>query len=126
VYGYVMFVAPADGEEPSEYAAYADFTEETAERNPQWQLDLSDEVIGSWRGAGGEVASMTLIWGRAMIGGGATVTAELDEISVDQCALRDERFTMIAPDDVAGALLEVRLYSTDATELARESLYAEE
>jgi hypothetical protein len=126
VYGYVMFAAPPDGEEPTDYAAYADFTEETAERNPDWKLDLCDEVIGSWRGTGGAVASMTLIWGRAMLAGGSVVTAELGANSVDECTLVGDRFTMIAPDDFAGDLLEVHLYSADGGELAHESLYAEE
>jgi hypothetical protein len=126
IYGYVMYSVPVDGAEPTDFAAYADFTDETAERNPDWQLDLSDEVIGGWRGAGGTVASMTLIWGRAMIPGGAVATAELGELTVDESELNDERFTLLAPDDLDGQLLEVRLYSPTGEELARESLYAEE
>jgi hypothetical protein len=126
VYGYVMYSVPADGGEPTDYAAYADFTDETAERNPDWQLDLCDEVIGGWRGSGGEVASMTLIWGRAMLGGGSVATAELGELTLDECELRDDRFTLLAADDFAGELLEVRLYDPAGGELARESLYAEE
>jgi hypothetical protein len=126
VYGYVLFAVPQDGGEPTDFAAYADFTDETAERNPDWQLDLSDEVIGGWRGASGAIASMTLIWGRSMIGDGAVVTAELGALTVDECALNGDRFTLLAPDDLAGELLEVRLYSADGDELARESLYAEE
>ena len=51
VYGYVRFVAGTDGRDQADFTAYADFTEETAERNPDWRLDLSDEVVGSWRGA---------------------------------------------------------------------------
>ena len=38
--------AAEDGE-PSDFSPHVDFTEETAERNPDWQLDLCDEVIGS-------------------------------------------------------------------------------
>ena len=126
VFGYVMYSVPLDGAEPTDFAAYADFTDETAERNPDWQLDLCDEVVGGWRGAGGAVASMTLIWGRALVAGGAIATAELGELTVDECALDGERFTLLAPDDLDGALLEVRLYSNAGKELARESLYAEE
>jgi hypothetical protein len=37
VYGYVMYSVPADGAEPADFAAYADFTDETAERNPRWR-----------------------------------------------------------------------------------------
>ncbi len=126
IYGYVMYSVPVGGAEPTDFAAYADFTDETADRNPDWQLDLCDEVIGGWRGAGGAVASMTLIWGRAMVAGGTVATAELGELTVDECELSGERFTLLAPDDVDGALLEVRLYSSAGEELARESLYAEE
>jgi hypothetical protein len=126
VYGYVRFVVGTDGRDPGDFSAYADFTEETAERNPDWKLDLSDEVIGTWRGAAGESATMTLVWGRAMVEGGDVATAELGEDTVDQCELRDGRFTLLAPDEYAGALLEVRLYSATGIELARESLYADD
>jgi len=126
VYGYVRFVAGTDGRDQSDFTAYADFTEETAERNPEWELDLCDEVVGAWRGADGAVASMTLVWGRSLVEGGSVATAELGEHTVDQCALADERFTLLAPDDFAGALLEVRLYSQGGEELARESLYNED
>jgi hypothetical protein len=126
VYGYVMYSVPTDGGEPTDFSAYADFTEETAERNPDWQLDLCDEVIGGWRGADGAVASMTLIWGRAMVSGGLIATAELGQLTVDECQLSGDAFTLLAPDDIAGDLLEVRLYSPTGEELARESLYAEE
>jgi hypothetical protein len=123
LYGYVRFVAGTDGRDQSDFTAYADFTEETAERNPDWQLDLCDEVVGSWRGDEEAVASMTLVWGRSLVDGGAVATAELGEHTVDQCTLVDDRFTLLAPDDFADALLEVRLYSDSGEELARESLY---
>jgi hypothetical protein len=126
LFGYVMFVPGAEGGEPSDFAAYADFTDETAERNPDWQLDLCDEVIGAWRGEEGKVASMTLVWGRALMAGGAVATAELSSLAVDQCVLAGDRFTLIAPDDYGGDLLEVRLYTHKGEELARESLYDEE
>ena len=126
LYGYVRFVAGTDGRDPGDFSAYADFTDETAERNPEWQLDLCDEVIGSWRGPDDAVASMTLVWGAALLEGGATATAELGEVTVDQCTLVEDRFTLIAPDDFAGQLLEVRLYDDAGAELARESLYDDE
>jgi len=126
LYGYVRFVAGTDGREQGDFTAQADYTEETAERNPQWHLDLCDEVVGSWRGLDGAVAAMTLVWGRALVEGGAVATAELGERTVDECALEDGRFTLLAPDDYAGALLEVRLYDDAGTELARESLYDED
>lgn len=127
IFGYVRF-APAEqeGGEPQGFGAIADFTEETAERNPSWKLDVCDEVIGSWRGHGGQRASITLVWGRALIPGGRIATAELGGTVVDQCELEQERFTLIAPDDYGTDLLEVALYDGRDQELARESLYAEE
>ena len=79
--------------------------------------------MGSWHGVDGTVASMTLVWGRALVAGGEIATAELGEHTVDQCTLQDDRFTLLAPDDFADGLLEVRLYSESGEELARESLY---
>jgi hypothetical protein len=125
LFGYVRFVPAADGGEPSDFLAYVDFTEETAERNPDWQLDLCDEVIGSWRGQAGAVAAMTLIWGRPLVSGGRVATAELAALTVDQCDLVNERFTLIAPDDYRHDLLEIKLFNVKGQELASESLYDE-
>ena len=112
-----------DEREPSAFFALADFTDETAEANPDWKLDLCDEVIGGWRGEHGRVAAMTLIWGRALTGGGAIVTAELAGLAVDQCALVDARFTLIAPDNYKSDFLEIHLWDSRGNEIARESLY---
>lgn len=126
LFGYVRYVPAAEGEDPSEFYAHADYTDETAERNPEWTLDLCEETIGSWRGHAGAVAAMTLVWGRPMLAGGRVATAELAELAVDQCEVIDERFTLVAPDDYRGDLLEIALYSGRGQELARESLYAGE
>ncbi len=126
LFGHVSFVGAEGGGEQSDFAAQVDFTEETAERNPDWKLDLCDEVIGAWRGHAGAVAAMTLIWGRPLISGGAIVTAELADLAVDQCELIEERFTLIAPDDYRHDLLEIKLFGAKGQELARESLYAAE
>jgi hypothetical protein len=126
LFGYVRFVAAGKDGNPSDFSAHVDFTEETAERNPDWTLDLCDEVIGAWRGHAGAVAAMTLVWGRPLISGGAIVTAELADLAVDQCELIDERFTLIAPDDYRHDLLEIKLFAAKGQELARESLYAGE
>jgi hypothetical protein len=123
LFGYVRFVAGAEGGEPSDFVAYVDFTEETAERHPDWQLDLCDEVIGAWRGERGAVASMTLVWGHPLVSGGRVATAELADLVVDQCELISERFTLIAPDDYRHDLLEIKLYGANGQQLARESLY---
>jgi hypothetical protein len=126
VYGYVMYSVALDGAEPTDYGAYADYTDETADAHPDWKLDLCDEVVGGWRAEGGGVASMTLVWGRALVPGGSVATAELGELTVDECRLAGDCFTLLAPDDLNGNLLEVRLYDATGGELARESLYAEE
>ncbi len=124
LFGYVRFVPAQPGEDPSGFHAHADFTDETAERNPDWKLDLCEETIGSWRGHVQAPAAITLIWGRPLVAGGRIATAELAELAVDQCELIEERFTLIAPDDYRGDLLEIKLFSGKGQELARESLYA--
>jgi hypothetical protein len=126
LFGYVRFVPGGESDEPSDFSAYVDFTDETAERNPDWKLDLCDEIIGAWRGEAGAVASMTLVWGRPLLSGGRIVTAELADLAVDQCVLVEERFTLIAPDDYRQDLLEIKLFDGKLRELARESLYAGE
>jgi hypothetical protein len=126
LYGYVRFVPAPEGGEPSDFYAQVDYTEETAERNADWTLDLCEETIGSWRGESTQVAAMTLVWGRPLMAGGRVATAELGGVTVDQCELIEERFTLIAPDDYRGDLLEVKLFGAGAKELARESLYAGE
>jgi hypothetical protein len=124
LFGYVRFVPAGEDGEPGDFSAHVDFTEETAERNPDWRLDLCDEVIGAWRGHSGSAAAMTLVWGRPLVSGGRIVTAELAGLVVDQCELIDERFTLIAPDDYGQDLLEIGLFGSKSNELARESLYA--
>ena len=125
LFGFVSFAPDADGD-PGDFAASADFTAETAEANPDWQLDLCDEVIGTWRGEEGKVAQMTLVWGTALVAGGAVATAELAGLAVDQALLSEDRFTLIAPDDYRGDLLDIRLWGRSGSELAHESLYEEE
>jgi hypothetical protein len=126
LFGYVRFIAGSEDDEPSDFSAYVDFTDETAERNPDWKLDLCDEIIGSWRGEGDATAAMTLVWGRPLLSGGRVVTAELAGLAVDQCSLLEERFTLIAPDDYRQDLLEIALFDGRSRELARESLYEDE
>jgi hypothetical protein len=126
LFGHVSFAPAAEGGEPSDIAATADFTAETAERNPDWSLDLSDDVIGTWRGEEGRVAQVTLVYGRPLRGAGAIVTAELADLAVDQCTLVEDRFTLIAPDDYRADTLEVKLFDTRGREVASESLYEDD
>jgi hypothetical protein len=123
LFGYVRYLPAEEDGEPAEFSAWADFTDQTAEANPHWRLDLCDEVIGRWRGERGAVAAMTLIWGHPLVSSGHTVTAELAGLVVDQCELIEERFTMIAPDDYRSDLLVVKLFDRKRRELASESLY---
>lgn len=126
LFGYVSFVIGEDGRGAEDFTASADFTDEVAERNQEWLLDLSDEVIGSWRGEQGKVAEVTLVWGVALTEGGAVATAELADLAVDQCELAEERFTLVAPDDYRGDVLDVKLFDRRGRELASESLYEDE
>jgi len=124
LFGFVSFMEASGG--PAEFEARADFTSETADSNPDWKIDLNDEVIGTWRGEEGNTADMTLVWGVPLIPGGTLVTAELANLAVDQCELLDERFTLIAADNYRHDFLEIKLWSGRGQELACESLYVEE
>jgi hypothetical protein len=127
LYGIVSFIpAFEDGEEPREFRATADWTEETVENNPEWTIDLCDEVVGGWRGERGAVAAMTVVWGVPVVSGATVATAELAALVVDQCALVDNRFTLLAPDDYRGDTLEVHLFDSHGRELAAESLYSDD
>jgi hypothetical protein len=127
LYGYVAFTPPEEEGDPSDFIAVADFTDETAERNPDWQLDLCDEVVGRWRGEEGREAVMTLVWGTPVRSvRGAIVTAELADVTVDQCVLMEDRFTLLAPDDYRNDTLEIRLWNRRGEAVATESLYEEE
>jgi hypothetical protein len=108
------------------FVAWVDFTAELAEENPDWKLDLNDEVIGSWRGEEGKTADITLVWGVPLVPGGAIVTAELANLVVDQSQVVDDRFTLIAPDNYRSDFLEIKLWSKGGDELAGESLYVDE
>ena len=125
-FGYVSFVSPEEGE-PTDLRGLADFTDQTADTNPDWQIDLNEEVIGTWRGERDRSGDVTLVWGTPLIRGAQSATAELDEDVVDQTPVSDERFTLIAVDAVKGfpddLFLEVSLWTNKGARLAGESLY---
>jgi hypothetical protein len=127
-FGWVSFERPEDGE-PSDLAARADFTDVTAEDNPDWKIDLSDDVIGPWRAEGDRGGDITLVWGLPLVRGAVAATAELDGEVLDQAAVTDGRFTLVAIDAVRGfgddIYLEVKLWDRRLREIASESLYAE-
>jgi hypothetical protein len=127
LYGAVSY-APAtdDDEEDDHFRATADWTEETADNNPEWAIDLNEEVVGGWRGENDEVAAMTLVWGVPLVERAAVATAELGGLTVDQCRLVDYRFTLLAPDEFRGDTLDVAIYDTSLRQLARESLWSDD
>jgi hypothetical protein len=122
LFGYVSYAS----DDTEHLRAYADFTADTADANPDWSLDLCDDVVGAWRGEQDKRASMTLVWGRPLVTGGITATAELADLVVDQCLLIDGRFTLLAPDEYRGDTLDIKLFDRHDAELARESLYTED
>jgi hypothetical protein len=126
LFGYVSYTREHEGAEATDFEAVADYTDETAEANPDWTLDLSDEEIGHWRGPEGRRGVVTLVWGVALVSDGAVATTELGPTTTDQCILADNRFTLISLDDYTGDYVEVRLYGKRGAELARESVYEDE
>jgi hypothetical protein len=127
LFGHVSYVQPAGGE-PGDFQAKADFTDVLAEDNPEWRIDLNDDVIGRWRGENGRAGAVTLVWGRPLVRGAVAATAELDGETVDQEEISQDRFTLIALDALEGygdeVFMEIKLWSRRALELASESLYA--
>lgn len=127
IFGHVSYVQPPEGE-PAEFAAKADFTDVLAEGNPDWRIDLNDDVIGRWRGENGRAGAVTLVWGRPLVRGAVAATAVLDGETVDQELISQDRFTLVALDALEGygddVFMEVKLWGRRAAELASETLYA--
>jgi hypothetical protein len=127
LFGHVSYVQP-EGGEPSDLRAKAEFTDVLAEDNPDWKIDLSDDVIGRWRGENGRAGAVTLVWGRPLVQGAVAAGAELELETVDQEVVSDGRFTLVALDALEGygddIFMQVKLWNRRAQELASESLYA--
>jgi hypothetical protein len=124
LYGYVSFAPGEDA--PSDLYAWADYTPDVAEDHPEWRMDISQEVVGGWRGERGEVAAMTLIWGVPFERRGWLVSAELGDVRVDETEIAGERFTLLAPDAYDDEYLDIVLWDAAGNELVRESLYEDE
>jgi len=126
LFGHVSYAQP-EGGEPTDFRAKADFTDVLAEDNPDWRIDLNDEVIGRWRGEDGRAGDVTLVWGRPLVQAAVAATAELELETVDQEAVSQGRFTLLALDALKGygddVFIQVKLWSRRAQELASESLY---
>jgi hypothetical protein len=129
LFGHVSYELPSGEGDPSGFAATADFTDVLAEDNPDWKIDLNDDVIGRWRGENGRAGAVTLVWGRPLVRGAVAATAQLDGDTVDQEEIARDRFTLVALDALEAygddVFMEVKLWSRRAMELASESLYAE-
>jgi hypothetical protein len=127
-FGWVSFERP-EGGEAGDLRSGADFTDVTAEDNPDWRIDLSDDVIGRWRAEGDRGGDVTLVWGLPLVRGAVAATAELDGEVLDQAPVTDGRFTLVAVDAVRGfgdeLYLEVKLWNRTLRPIAAESLYAE-
>ena len=123
LFGYVSYTREHEGSQADAFTATVDFTDETAEANPEWSLDLSDQEVAQWRGPEGRRGVVTLVWGAALVPNGAIATVELGPDTTDQCELVEDRFTLVSLDAYAGDYVEVRLYGARGAELARESLY---
>jgi hypothetical protein len=124
LFGYVSFSPTDDG--PVDLYAWADYTADVAEDHPEWRMDISQEVVGGWRGERGMVAAMTLIWGVPFERRGRVVTAELGADVVDETEIVGERFTLLAPDAYNDEYLDVVLMDGAGNELVRESLYEDD
>jgi hypothetical protein len=128
-YGWVSFAPGGNGDEPADLRSKADFTDVTADTNPDWRIDLNDDVIGAWTTDGGRGGEVTLIWGLPLVRGAVAATAELDGEPIDQAPVADGRFTLVAVDAVHGfgddLFLDVKLWDRSVRELASESLYAD-
>ena len=129
LFGHVSYALPIGEGDATDFRATADFTDVLAEDNPDWKIDLNDDVIGRWRGENGRAGAVTLVWGRPLVRGAVAATAELDHETVDQEEINRDRFTLIALDALEAygddVFMEVKLWSRRAMELASESLYAE-
>ena len=129
-FGWISFVREGPESEATDFVAKADFTDVTAEDSPEWEIDLSDDVIGEWRSEAGRGGDVTLVWGLPMVRGAVAATAELDGEVVDQSPIRDGRFTLVAVDAVRGfgdsdEYLTVKLWDRRLGNVASESLYDE-
>jgi hypothetical protein len=129
-FGHISFARPGDEEEPTDLVASVDFTDVVADDNPDWKIDLNEDVIGAWRSDAGRGGDVTLVWGIPLVRGAIAATAELGQDVLDQTPLQEGRFTLIAVDAVRGfgdeLFLEVKLWDRRLNEIASESLYEEE
>jgi hypothetical protein len=126
LFGYVSFTREHEGAQAEDFAALADWTDETAEANPDWALDLSDQELATWRGPQARRGEITLVWGVALTANGVVATSELGPTTTDQCAIIEDRFTLVSLDNYTGDFIEIKLWGAGGGEVASESLYEDE
>ena len=126
LYGYVSFLPGDEESEPGDLAGWADFTDETADRHPEWKLDLCEEVVGGWRGEGGRVAAMTLVWGVPLVRDGLIATAELAAWPSTSARWSTTASRCWRPTRTAATTSRSACGTSAASELAAESLYEDD
>src|ERR1700753_3974216 len=130
LFGHVSYALPIGEGDATDFRGTADFTDVLAEDNPDWKIDLNDDVIGRWRGENGRAGAGTPVWGRPRVRGPVAATAELDGETVDQEEIVRDRFSLVALDALEAygddVFMQVKLWTRRAMELASESLYASE
>ena len=126
LFGHVSYARPEEGE-PTDFRASADFTDVIAGDNPDWRNILNNDLIAKLLGENGCTVYITLLWVSPMPTNAVAATAELDGETVDQEAISNDRFTIIALDALKGygddLFMQIKLWSRRAQELASESLY---
>lgn len=126
LFGFVSFTREHEGAEATDFAALADWTDETAEANPDWKVDLSDQELATWRGPQARRGEITLVWGVALTANGVVATSELGPTTTDQCAIIEDRFSLVSLDNYTGDYIEIKLWGAGGGEVASESLYEDE
>ena len=126
LFGYVSYTREHEGAQAADFKAAVDYTSETSEAEPRLDarpLRPRDRPLARvGRTARVAHTRMGRGAGERRRGGHRGAGTDYD----DQCALVDDRFTLISLDDYTGDYVEVRLFGPRGAELARESLYEEE
>src|ERR1700753_263955 len=130
LFGHVSYALPVGEGDATDFRATADFTDVLAEDNPDWKIDLNDDVIGRRRGETGRAGAVTLVWGRPLVRGAVAATAQLYDETVDQEEIVRDRFSLVALDALEAygddVFMRVKLWTRRGRERASESLYASE
>jgi hypothetical protein len=74
----------------------------------------------------GRRGEITLVWGVALTANGVVATSELGPTTTDQCAIIEDRFTLVSLDNYTGDYIQIKLWGAGGGEVAAESLYADD